>query len=62
MSESKGGIKEHEWKRKAQMNGKKREKVKEAYGLERMIHATWKVRGFQDEWCRAATWSAIQSR
>jgi len=54
MTESKGGIKEHEGKRKAQMNGEKRERVKEAYGVEGMIHVTWKVRGFQDEWCRAA--------
>ena len=37
------------------MNGRKREKVKEAYGVEGMTHATWKVREFQDEWCRVAT-------
>ena len=32
------------------MNGKKREIVKEAYGVEGMINVTWKVRGFQDKW------------
>ena len=59
MTESKGRIKEHEWKRKVQMNGKKREIVKEAYGVEGMINVTWKVRGFQDKWWRATTWSAL---
>ena len=27
------------------MHGKKKERVKEAYGMEGMIHATWRVGG-----------------